>query len=186
MARDLLQHRTALVSALQLLMPERVNVEDHPGTFDLAELKRYMPKAPCVLISVLGYVDLDATAPQGPVAVAAYVLTRNGKQVERGEQNLQLCSLLLALCKSSLLQDDSAGRPAAMRYKNLYSGYLDEEGVALGSVSWMQHLELPAPVESVEDFLALHANYRGDALPSTATDDASPAEEQLLINPVTP
>lgn len=164
---DLLGFRTALIDGLQPLLPPRVKVLSHPGRFDLAELKRYSLNAPCVLVAVMGGDELLSLALDGPVELAAYVLTKNVKGASHDAANLQLVSLLLGLLKARRLGGDNAGAVQALRFKNLFSASLGEESVSLTAVTWSQNLSLELPTEqSLGSFQQLFADFF-DAPPGT-------------------
>lgn len=185
MALELNHYRELLAKAMKPHMPAKVGIDAHPGKFDLQEIKRYTAQAPCVRLAVLSFADIEGSALRGPVSCAAYILTKDGKGVQRDAQNLFLGGLIAAWLKAWLAAvanaseqleadltalDADAGRPFGIKYQNAYSTYIGEEGLALGIVSWTQHVEL-APLAALAaqlgDFLTLGTTFpQPDGSPS--------------------
>ena len=133
MARSLYEHREAIVAALRTAMPPRVEVDSHHGRFDLRELERYSVKAPCVRVALLGLEDDDATQPQGACSLAAYIITKDGRAMQRDRMNLELGDLLIRLCKTDLLVVCNEMLAPFVSYANQYSSPAAEAGVTLAA-----------------------------------------------------
>ena len=167
---SLVQHRNQLVTDLgALLEASKVKVQEHAGVFDLGELKRYAIGAPCVLIAVTEFVDGDVLGEvSGYVQAGAWIVTQAGRLREgegnvlagvakAADMNLQLGTALVGIGKHGGLKTVASGAPEQLRYRNLHSSALGDEGVCIGSVTWRQTLDMPAPPPKVElpDFLRL-------------------------------
>lgn len=181
MGRNLYEHREAIVAALKPLLPARVAVESHHGPFDLQELVRTSFPAPCVRIALLGYTDDDADQPHGVAEFAAYIVTKDGKEMSRDQMNLVLGGALVAICKTNALVTGADARmPAKPVYRNRYSSPVGGTGLTLGVVTWSQWLGLTSieTEPSPEDFKLLHVDYD--------FADADPLEQDITISQESP
>lgn len=177
---DLLAFRSQVVEDLQALVPERTKVQSHQGRFDLNELQRYSVLAPCVLVAVLAATDLDLGQPHCNVELAAYLVTKRGRDATQDGGLLLLGSLLTSALRSgSSIGGPDAGAPLRLEFRNLYNTTVGEEGAGLGAVSWRQTVPLPtAPGNTaLEDFERFYASFEiGQA-------QASPTGETRVIYP---
>lgn len=174
----LLTHRAELVKSLRQVLPGRIHIEAHGGKFDLAELKRYSTRAPAVLIAILRAGDAGTTQPRAEVRCAAYLVIKDTRDEVRDAAHLLLADRLMQLLRRTPLPD--AGKASQLTWDNLYSGYADEEGIALGAVSWRQPLVLDQDLapQALADFNTLFAT--DDALPPDG--DASRGQT-VTLNP---
>lgn len=171
---DLLDHRDAIVVRLRELLPKMVTVDGFAGRFNLDELERRAVKAPCVLVAILGGSEgSDRGELYLDLTVSAYVLTKTSRGALPAESGLKLASQVM----QSLIRTDFsevAQGPTGLRFDNLYSFALNEDGVWLGAVGWRQVSPLQTNgVDALGEFLTLHTDFDlppGDGQPQ-ATDD---------------
>lgn len=157
---DLLGHRDAIVAQLQTVLPKAVNVYGIAGRFNVEELARHAVKAPCVLVSVLnGSEGSDRGELYLNLTVAAYVLTKAVRAELPAESGLKLSTVILQAVSDPDFSAD-AQSPTGLRFDNLYSSALGEEGVWLGAVGWRQLSPLQAEAaDSLGEFLTLHTDF---------------------------
>jgi len=179
---SLLSLRQAVVAALApaLTLPGKaVAVAAHPGRFDAGELRRCATKAPIVLVSALGASDIqDGGEVQGLCQMAAFVLCRDLPRLPRDVAALSLVERLLRAVPGNDWSGQASQAPRDLRAENLFSGELDQAGVALWAVSWRQ-LAVLAPGDadagSLDWFLECHI--------TAVFGDGSPVHETAIQLP---
>jgi len=157
---DLLDHRDAIVAQLQTVLPKTVTVYGFAGRFSLEELERHAVKAPCVLVSVLnGSEGSDRGELYLNLTVAAYVLTKAMRGALPAESGLKLSTVILQAVSATDFSKQ-AQSPTGLRFDNLYSSALGEDGVWLGAVGWRQLSPLQAEgADALGEFLTLHTDF---------------------------
>lgn len=144
---DPLSLRDAVVAQLQLAVPAPVKVEAHDGTFDEAELKRWMGRAPAVLVAVPG-VDRMRRASSGmlelPVRLVAVIIAKDRAtpKQSRGDVALSLATLVSAAADGNQWGLDDAATPEELEARNEFTSRVDAAGVALWQVMWCQAIRM--------------------------------------------
>lgn len=138
-------------------LPALKTCEVHDGRWGDDELKRWSRNTPAVLIACLGVVKTDTPGERwtdADLQLAIYVMTEDRiedrRKLPRGRAARNLVAwLLLHLPRTrwGLPADVSLGLPEQVRAANLYSGDVDEHGVAMWLVSWQQTLRLEAAAD---------------------------------------
>lgn len=153
--------RAAVVADLAAAVPELRTCAAHGGRFGLPDLKRVAARAPAVLVACLGVVD--AVAGHGDTVVmarwAAFVLVTDRPGAARDEGALLLVAEVLRRLAGNRFGDAAENIPRELRAENLYSGPLDQQGVALWGVTWRQPVSLAADTGALADFLRFYADY---------------------------
>ncbi len=172
---DLLDYRASLITGFATLLPSnKLKVRSHPGRFDLGELKRYAVDAPCLLVALLSWPLINSGLASGEFQIAAYVLTKSVRSLKHDELNLQLASTAMQLLATTGLNSRHCSQ---IRWDNLYSGALDQEGVSLSAISFRQLLTL----DRVEPEAAL-ASFRTLAITwDEGADNTPEALDQLTL-----
>ena len=154
--------RQAVVDYLRATLPE-IEVDTHPGRFDLREINRYGVRQPTIRVAVLSSpVDNDRRSVYLRVNLVAYIVTRTDRQFDAEERAMAITEVLCShLHASGVLSVDGASRPDNIQAQNLYSSAVDKKGIHLAVVNWQQLLALPDLVDpSVsEDFAVIAAEY---------------------------
>lgn len=145
----------------------RVCVEVHDGDFRESELRRVFASAPAVLVSVLGFPELRR---EGPAVVcdarlAVFVITSGADPRERGDEAMDLAELVARIVER---RPWDGGPVSQFVAHNLYSGTVDDEGVALWSITWRQSFDLAR--EGTQLYHRLVVKY--DIVPADGTIDA--------------
>ncbi|ROH88662.1 hypothetical protein ED208_12650 [Stagnimonas aquatica] len=170
---DLPSYRAGLVTAIKAIVPDKVAVQAHPGRFDLAQLKTYALKAPCVLVALLNLPLAGGAMVSGPIEAAAYLLTKNVRGASHDEANLRLSDGLLQVMALQGLNGVACG---GIRWGNLYNGALGDEGVSLSAIAFRQSLSLDMPEQGdLGDFTTLFALF------DVANDGKPEAESTISI-----
>lgn len=154
--------RAAIIADLQARLGNNVKVSGHGGRFGSDELKRYGAVAPACLVAILGVSNLQASGSSivGDVACAALIVTADRPGLLRDLAALGIVTTLVAALPGVDFGLDVSGA-ASVRADNLYSGAVDQLGVALWAIAWRQPgLTFTAldPAE-LDDFLSLTVTY---------------------------
>ncbi len=141
--------RAAIVTALTARFAGWT-VEAHGGQFTDRELPLLLAKAPCLLVSILGFPHF---LPKGPTrwsaeaSLAVYVFGRDEAE-DRATLALEAAFALLTLLPGQRWNLTDARPPDAdsIRADNLYTGHANNLRVAVWAVAWTQAFTLePAP-----------------------------------------
>ena len=142
-------------------IPELKTCQPHDGRFSEREVKRFVLSAPAVLVACLGAVSIQDRGDQSIESVrqwAAFVLTDDCPGLTRGEAARNLVDALELLILRGIVRTDEdtgvrslsnrwgltgVGPAERVQSQNLYSGMIDEEGVALWAVTWRQTVRIP-------------------------------------------
>jgi phage gp37-like protein len=178
--------RDDIVDAIQTALPSLVWVEATGGGFSEAELRRKALQAPGVLVACEG--ASDGRNEGGDIAVtwawSAYVFTRSTSSSSRDAQALVFCEALAGAIAENRWGRSDTHKPQRIRARNLYSGELDRQGVAIWAVTWDQAVDYtPASSSSTDPFSDFVAEW--DLAPE---DDAIEATDtvSLQTNPPEP
>lgn len=135
----------ALQAACAELGP--IPVLTHPGRFDMGELQRVALRAPCVLVTVLDVVGARIAERAWLITprFGAYVLATDQPGRRRDEIALDLVARLYTKIIGSDWDEPALFQPVLpenLRADNLFFGQLDQKGVALWGLTWLQPLTL--------------------------------------------
>lgn len=142
------------------------NVERHIGRFDKPEdVKRWLSNRDgSVRIAALSVTEYTNTAGSlsGKVNFVAYVFTTD----QYGYPKDQRCEVIAGqlvqaiMLRGALPTADS--NVESVRSDNLYSGSIDELGIAIWSVTWSQWWPMDEPLDpsTLDDFITF--NFEGD------------------------
>jgi len=118
----------------------------HAGRFELAQLRRYTAKSPCVLMACLGG-DLDRVGGGGVTLSAqwaAFIIAQDAAGAARKDTALAVVELVALAVVDNAWADYSASGPRNLKVQNLYTDSADARGVALWAVTWDQACLLDA------------------------------------------
>lgn len=164
MTSRLIQYKEAVEARFRALLPTSVHLFTHHGEFGESELKSYLVKAPCVILAPVGMPKASVAGPNvmAEIGYAAFVLTRSRPEMDRGEAALMITETILGFLPYEPF--GLARKPSDVEAANLYSGKIDNAGMALWAVRWRQVIELAAKddcrYQELDDFLRLHATYQ--------------------------
>lgn len=137
------------VAWLKARLAPGVSIETHPGTYDLAALKRFGAAAPAVRVSTLGFgqpLFVGDGRADLPVKVSAAIVTAT-----RGQLTADQAANALATAVALAVGDEQVGVAngfpvTELRAQNEYSGTLAEVGgsIALWQVTWTQRVRFGA------------------------------------------
>jgi hypothetical protein len=170
---SLLTHRQAIVDGLKAALPG-VTVAAHRGRFDsAAEIQRFAVKAPQVLVACVGFKPVSSGG--GLVQLrgrwVVFVITKDAPKLERDAGALALAEAIELCVEGNTWALDSLSAPTDIEARNLYSGAIDKNGVALWAVTFDQVDSSPAVDEStLAAFLTFHQDI-----------DVAPADGQIDI-----
>ena len=141
---QLVQFRQHIIDTLKLTFP-KLNVSAYQGRFDLDELKRLSIRLPALQIAILSIDNVETVETDERdmrLQLAAFVLTRDHKRLEREAAALAIVERLALLIPYQRWNYSKALIPTNLQVDNLFSGPIDKQGVALWAVSWQQILRL--------------------------------------------
>ena len=142
--------RQQIADQLALALPALKHCKPHPGRFDAAELRRVAAQAPALFLAVLQVSNLTVNSTgirEATLDLGAFIVTKDEAGSPRDSQVLDLSEQILQLLpkqKWATAQTRSV-ESTSIRAQNLYSGSLDNLGIALWLVSWQQRIEIPKP-----------------------------------------
>lgn len=171
---SLIACRDGIVAAIKAAIPALKEVKSHAGRFDLAELQRLAAKAPAVRVACLGVLSAKATPGCVEITVswAAFVIAKDQRGLKRDAAALALITAIMPTIPGNLWGLDNVDAPDKIRADNLYSGKLDQKGVALWGVRWQQDMQLGQLDEAtLEAFNTLFVDW--DLAPIDGTTDTS-------------
>lgn len=154
---------------LEGVTPDRVEmVERHVGQFSTPdEVKRYLSGCRgCVRLAALRVRNItNRHGLTGRVTWAAYVMTTDFWAYSRDAR----CEVLVGKLARRISVRDAASAMGAERLaeniaaENIYSGSLDNLGVALWAVTWEQEFRLDEEIDmsTLPEFLRLGASFSG-------------------------
>lgn len=129
--------------------------------------------APCILV---GCIDVPNETRQSGQTRAmlqfgAFVVTRGDAQHARDEQALGIAGGLLAFIPGRRFGITDAGPAEGVKGRNMYSGKVDNTGVALWAITWQQPLDLDIfDAASLVPFESIYIDY--DIAPADGNIDA--------------
>lgn len=180
MSADIETARAAVVGDLAEWLGTDVRVEAHGGRFDRNELSRHSRRAPAVLVAAMGIPEVaDTPQPATPtLQFTAFVMTRDAPGAPRDTQALTLVESVLRRLPGSRWGLARGQRPERINAENLYSGEIDQIGIAMWAISWRQALTL-RPVKDVAelgDFAIYAAEHQVGDGPATESQAEIPTE----------
>jgi hypothetical protein len=174
---SLLRARQGYLTALQEI--PGLNSQVHGGEFDLDELKQYGLKAPCAVLSLLGFdvINMSGGTPEGNAHWGCVVLTKDKPGQVRGDSAIQLgevvaSQLMLAWAPGG----GGSQRPMGMQARNLFGRKLDNTGIAMWSLEWNQKMDLISFDESEDP--------ADDLLRFSAVWDLSPRDNDAPLGQI--
>jgi hypothetical protein len=175
---SLVSLRDGALAAIQAALPPNVNLEAHGGRFDLEELKRMAAKAPCVRLAVLGVDDAQQTRSGEAELLArlgAFVVAKAAPGLTRDRAALAIVDTILGVVPGNRFSLDATQPAGDVRADNLYSGDVDQAGVAMWAVSWHQKVfEGGVDTSTLAVFQTLDAKY-----PLTDGTSTTPVAENV-------
>jgi len=130
------------------LTPRPATVTTHSGRFDEDAIRRYLKRAPAAVVSCLGgEAGMRGERMLLDASMAVFCCTTDKAGSPRVSGQLELVDAVLRALNPltgaiPALDEVMVSRPMNLRARNLYSGKLDSEGVALWVVTWDQQIEL--------------------------------------------
>lgn len=171
--------RTAIVDTLKIdaaLKGLDVDVRTHRGRFTMEDLKIIAARPMSCLVSFLAVkrAELQSGEVRCRCLFGAFVVTIDKPKVSRDSSALVITTRLLMLIPGNLWGLEISA-PENIDAVNLYSGNLNEKGVALWAVTWEQPVAFDVTAlnddETLGDFLKFHADW--DFVPVDGTYAAS-------------
>lgn len=138
-----------VLSALQshLKTPGLAGVSDievAPGRFDASELARQSLRPPALRLCFLGAAKSQARPNEQRRFDAAFSVFVVTEARARGPVGLQICEWIVEqiILWPAAAEVWGAGIPRDLRIDALYSSEIDQRGIALHAVSWVQSVRL--------------------------------------------
>jgi Bacteriophage Mu, Gp37 len=173
---NLYQARATIITKLTAgLTAGLVNdVRGHRGQFESAkEVKKLAVKHPAVLVAYRGFSDAKKEYGEVTATVqwVVYVLTQDGKK-ERAEVAGDIVSNLLKLIPGNDWGFANE-EPEKLAGRNVTSSDVDQMGVSLWAVSWVQKMAIEdlTTLASLDDLTHVHGEKIVAANEPTAIDD---------------
>ena len=144
MANDLHDALLAVTAGIEAALADStIDVDDHPGRFSDEELKRVVRKRRAVRVAIEKLPQMSVTGP-GKVRVSllfsAVVVCADTPGASRHHSALTITQAIVEALPHQRWNTDYLGPvlPQSIRADNLYSGAIDNQGVAMWGVSWQQ------------------------------------------------
>jgi hypothetical protein len=153
--------RAAIVASIKAEVTTLKAVQPHGGRFNLAELKRVALSQPAALVAILGGpLERQGGQAVGDVQVAVFIVTTGSSVTSRDSAALAFAETISGLVCENKWKYADAKAPTGMRIDNLYSGDIDNQGVAIWSVSWSQKADLCIyDAAALDDLLKVDLKY---------------------------
>lgn len=166
--------RDSIVSTIETQFPAFNTVKSHGGRFDQQELMRYGLRSPAALVTVIGTRG-KATSHAGQatatIQFACYIVAVGQSDNPKDSEVLDLVELITAAAVNNLWAYSDAQAPKDTRMDNLYTGTIDNKGVALWAVLWTQLVDLAVfDVGTLDDFNQMNTDF--DLAPADGVIDA--------------
>ncbi len=167
----LVTYRKAVEDRVRELLPAGPDgvrtVTTHIGEFGPREVEEYAASSPAVILAPLGFpkVEQMGRVPNTTISYGAFILTKSMANDGRGDIALAIMEVLMeALPFETWGTETCASVPTDIDAGNLYTGKVDDMGVALWVIRWDQKLQLiPGTAGgNLADFLRLDATYNLD------------------------
>jgi len=148
-------------------------VERHIAPFaSKDEFKRWMSsKSGGVRVSVLGVTDYEKEANRiiGNVKFVAHVYAADMWGYQKDIRAEIISSAVARALLKTKATPEAYGKPMQVSNKNLYSGSIDELGVALWAVEWSQkwYVDVPIDETTLDDFITF--GLKGELEPDSPT-----------------
>lgn len=135
---EFLPGAAALIAArIETALPGLKECAEHPGRFDLEEIKRMAVRTPGVRVALLGvlprqgdeHLDLD---------LAAFILTSDAKGLPRHRAAQTIMARIILEMRDRSWGDECFGPGVLVDARNLYDGKHASRGIALWAVRWRQ------------------------------------------------
>lgn len=155
----LLSMRSAIVSEITSEIPAFKSVAAFGGEFGLEDLLRYATKSPAARVGCMGFrSSYEAGEYVLDVDWVIAIVTRD-TATKRGDQLLTLAQAINKVVTANDWGCD-AKAPDGITGRNMFSGTLDKQGVALWVTAWTQRLEVDEyDLSTLDDFDTLYAKY---------------------------
>jgi len=152
MASTLLNLRDSIVSYIKTNNADIPVVEKFPGRFDNAELDRYLTVTPAVYVAVIsgmggvGQKTVDHLSPDGlstgqvllDVVVNVFIATGAFRGKDADEFGLEIAENIAVAARLNSWGCTSAFPAHSMEIHNMWNQALDEKGMCIMGVAWMQ------------------------------------------------
>ena len=139
----------AICAEISTVLPDLRECRPHDGGIDAAEIRRWGAAAPGVYATCLAAGPAIKSASgkrvEAPLALAAYVVTRSGPNLDRGTAARAIVDRLLVLIPRARWGLAGIGDAERVRAVNRYSPAGDKTGVAVWSIEWSQTIALDLP-----------------------------------------
>lgn len=115
------------------------------GKFDLPALERFGAKAPAIRVAILrlsGFKWVDTGELDATVDLGAFIVTRDERGVPRDLAVLHLVQAVIVKVHAERWGQKSVQAARPVRAENLYSGAIQNKGLALWGVSWTSKLRM--------------------------------------------
>lgn len=137
--------RAALADALAPSFPEARTVKVHGGTFAERDIPMLLADAPCLLVACLGlngYQIVGRKRWSAALRWAVYCLGADGPATDRDVLAMDLANRLIDLLPGNLwglaVGECQPPELAGLTADNLFSGRVNNLGVAFWAVAWSQ------------------------------------------------
>ena len=140
----------AIAAGVREALPDLKTCAPHDGRFQAAELRRWAVGAPAVLIAWMGTTQTETPGVRWTDCeqqLAAFVVTRDRPGLPRGKAARDIVSALLLLIPRARWGSTDIAATERLEARNLFSGAVDKNGVALWVVTWRQTLRLEAAAD---------------------------------------
>ena len=147
--------RTAIVNEIKIRLPDLAVCKTHPGRFDLDDLGTISTQTPAVLVACLGVSqvrEIETEERDLALRFAAFILTKDGKDLSRDEAALNIIEALSVIIPGSQWGIDGVQPAKKVAVENIGN----TEGVAIWAVAWEQTARIGVNIWNTADALPQH------------------------------
>jgi len=152
--------RQAIADSIKTKLPDLRDCRPHAGRFDVKELRRMATRTPAVLIACLGVSESvlrESGECDADLVMAAFVVTADVKGLPKDVSALNIIEFLMLYIPGK--QWGLGGKVFQAREvqaQNMYSGEVDQAGVAMWAAIWRQKVRLGETVWDEAGVLPTH------------------------------
>lgn len=176
----LIEYQDAVEARVREILPGGSNgvrtVSTHIGEFGEREVREYAPASPAVILAPMGFTDVVPTggSVRAVFSYSAYVLAKTMGHGDRGQIVMAIIGALIPALPRERFHA-CAKAPQGITAGNLYTGPVDDMGIALWAIQWEQVLALGGVDPStLADFITLHSTYNLDPGADDPDDFSAP------------
>lgn len=145
MQTSIAQLQKLIVSGISESMPDLAVCRTFAGRFNIKELEALSTRVPAVFVSFLRTANIDDRGDDtysADLQFAAFILTKDSRDISRQESGLNIAQSLAVLLKANQWKASGVSVPRDINIQNLFDSAARGHAIALHAVEWRQQISL--------------------------------------------